>query len=365
MLHSDLHLGKNLRAFLQIGRWDTLNKNLVVPVDRDYYDFAQGFVDLSIAAEPLETITLRSGRQEMPLGSGRFVGIREGANTRQSFDGFRAFATWHNRARIDAFLTRPTVIRRGSFDDGPDPHQVFGGLYGTLPVDPTANFNIDGYYYMLSTKGAPFTPGPPRNRVQTIGMRLWGGVDPWDYDVDVLAQFGTQDRSRIRAGGIATKVGYSLPQGQAWWRPRLVLEANYFSGNRNPGSGEVNTFNPLFPKALGGYDGAHETSANLIDIYPSLKLHPAPNVALEFGVDMNWRASTRDFVYVTPFFPLAGTATVPGRYISTNYVVQASWAVTSAVYLYTTLVHLAAGPAITNARGKSMDYATVVVRVRF
>jgi len=365
MVDADLHLGENVRTFIQFGREDAANKLLLAPVDRDRLDLAQGFFDLSSTTELADRVTLRVGRQEIALGSGRFVVPREAPNVRGAFDGVRSFATWENGSRLDLVLTRPTVIRPGSFDDGPDPHEIFGAAYYTFPVEGANHVNIDGYYYLLSSHIGAADPGHPAGLRNTVGMRLWGGVDPWDYDSDVVFQFGSQNQSEIRAGGVAAKAGYSFPNGEAWWRPRLVLQANYFSGTEDPNSRVINTFIPLYAGPLGFIEPALQTFENIIDFYPSLKLHPTKSIAIQFGPDFTWRASTHDAVYLTPGIAVPGTANVPGRYIGTNLILQGSWAATANLSFLVSLVHVVAGPAITNARGKDTDYAAVVAKVSF
>src|SRR5271154_4573537 len=72
MLHTDWHLGKYVRAFVQ----------------------------------------LQAGRQELNYGSGRLVSVREGPNVRQSFDGAKLkgkVGEW----RIDMFATRPDLDKPG------------------------------------------------------------------------------------------------------------------------------------------------------------------------------------------------------------------------------------------------------------
>ena len=51
MVNADLHLGENVRTFVQFGREDAANKLLLAPVDRDRFDLAQGFLDLSSTME--------------------------------------------------------------------------------------------------------------------------------------------------------------------------------------------------------------------------------------------------------------------------------------------------------------------------
>jgi hypothetical protein len=61
-------------------------------------------------------------------------------------------------------------------------------------------------------------------------------------------------------------------------------------------------------------------------------------------------------VYIAPSIPLPGTAAAPGRYIGTNYVLQASWTATPHLSVNGSFVHVDAGPAISHAHGKNLDY---------
>jgi hypothetical protein len=110
---------------------------------------------------------------------------------------------------------------------------------------------------------------------------------------------------------------------------------------------------------------AQKTYENVIDFHPSLKLHPTKSIAIEFGPQFVCRASTHDSVYLTPDIGVPGTANVPGRYIGTNLILQASWATTANLSFLVSLAQLAAGPAITNAHGKDIDYAAFQTKVRF
>ena len=166
-----------------------------------------------------------------------------------------------------------------------------------------------------------------------------------------------QGHDDIRAGGIATKFGYSIDSFP--WRPRLGMQADYFSGGQGGNGKTVNSFNPLFPR--GGYFSEPGLQAfdNLIDVYPSVTLNPENTVAVMAGVDFAWRANESDAVYITPNVPMPGTSTAHGRYIGTNFVLQASWTATRNASLNGSYVHLKAGPAITNANGKDIDYVAL------
>ncbi len=109
LFHVDLHAGKRFRFFgelsssLEEGR--TGGPRPVI--DQDRLDVHQGFFDF-LLLKPREdsSLSLRIGRQELALGSGRLVALREGPNVPLSFDGFRL--SWHSAVwQVDGFATRP------------------------------------------------------------------------------------------------------------------------------------------------------------------------------------------------------------------------------------------------------------------
>jgi hypothetical protein len=73
----------------------------------------QAFVEVKLPNAADSVFHLRVGRQEINLGSSRLVGIREGPNVRQSYDGGR-LAIEHSHGRVDLLAVRPAIrnIRR-------------------------------------------------------------------------------------------------------------------------------------------------------------------------------------------------------------------------------------------------------------
>ena len=83
LLHADLHAGKRFRFFLEFAssleNYRTGGPRPVI--DEDKLDVHQGFVDLLLLKPRADSsLTLRAGRQELALGSGRMVALREGPN---------------------------------------------------------------------------------------------------------------------------------------------------------------------------------------------------------------------------------------------------------------------------------------------
>ncbi len=91
LLGADLHVTPYFRSFVQLGFHDVYGKDgTITSTERSRFDLQQAFAEGNLPLGEGEKLTLRTGRQEMPLGSQRLVSFREGPNIRQSFDAARA-----------------------------------------------------------------------------------------------------------------------------------------------------------------------------------------------------------------------------------------------------------------------------------
>ncbi len=89
MLHTDWHLGKHFRVFVQLKSGvESFRQGGPRPIDEKKLDFEAAYFEAG-DSDKKNWIVLRVGRQELNYGSGRLVSVREGPNVRQSFDGFK------------------------------------------------------------------------------------------------------------------------------------------------------------------------------------------------------------------------------------------------------------------------------------
>jgi alginate export protein len=363
LLNADLHLGSSVRSFLQLGNEVQAGRgNLRVASDADQLDIQQGFVDVDLPLDDANSATLRAGRQEMSFGSQRLVALRDAANVRRSFDGFRSFYR-EGGLRIDAFLTRPVRERAGPFNDHPNRSQLFGGVYAVIPVAPVPGLTADLYYLGLERRNARFDVGTAHELRHTTGTRLWGGGGGWDYNTELVLQTGSFGRRDILAWMAASDTGFTFTQVKL--APRLGLKANIASGNRDPAGGTLGTFNGLF--ARNGYftPAGLVTLTNLMDIYPSLAVRPTAASDVSIGWDFLWRQSTKDAFYRGGHIPLIPGASSSARTLGNEVDLEAGWQPDRHIRIAASYVHFFAGPFITNGGGKDVDYASVWVTYRF
>jgi hypothetical protein len=363
LLHGDLHLGEHLRAFVQLGRFDAFDARhgSVGATQQNRGDLVQGFVDVSVAAGEGGRLTLRGGRQEMGFGSGRLISERDGPNLRRAFDGGRAMLTLPD-GKLDLFLLRPVRPLGGSFDDSSNDQEAFWGSYATLPLMP--GLSLDAYYLGYERAGARFAQGTGFEQRHTVGSRLAGRGGGWDWDLEAAYQFGAFGTAKIQAWTAASDIGFTL--AALPWKPRLGVKANIASGDADPHDGKLGTFNALYPKVPYFTEAGLVAPANLIDAYPSLRLQPSDAVTLEMGWDVLWRQREADAFYrPVPFTPLARTAGQGNRFIGHQMQASLRWQLSPNLEWRAWYVHFDAGPTITRAGGRDVDFLATSLAFRF
>ena len=372
LVHTDARLSPNVRAFVQLGHHvrygsDTLPR----PSDESDVDLQQGFVDLFWRRGPDDGWIVRLGRQELGFGSTRFVGAREGANLRLSFDA--ALVSWQspNRYRVEVFAGRPVANRRGAFDDRGDDERAFWGVHTTTRLQGESSFperpndqalSLDLYYYGFENKRARFRDGGGSERRDAFGARLFGRAGDLDLDWEAQLQRGRLGASEVRAWTVATDTGRSFPTIS--WSPRLGLRADIASGDAQANDGKLGSLQPLFASPAYFTEAALVAPVNLISLNPHVTLNPRPGLRVQAGWNALWKAEAADAFYRPGPVAVQGTAG-GGRRIGSQSWVGLSASLSRNLALTASAVHFEAGPAIRQGGGRDVDYGTVSLKVQF
>ena len=293
MVHLDLHWNDRARLFVQLkSGLERGRRSGSRPVDEDKLDVGQTFFDVALISSGERKLVVRAGRQEMAFGHQRLVSYREGPNVRRSFDGLRATLrtrTW----TVDAFATRPVKTEPGFFDDSPDPDRSFWGAQVTRALGKS--LSLDLYYFGLKNESAAYDQGTAKETRHTNGARLWGDGRGWDYDVELIHQWGGFGEGSIRAWAVASVFGYTFRDLPT--RPRLGLSLDVHSGDRDPKDPDLETYHPLFPK--GAYYGLITPfgPSNHREIHPVLEAQLSRSLSARADWMFAWRRSLRDGVY--------------------------------------------------------------------
>jgi hypothetical protein len=328
MPYSDWHFGPFLRVFVQLKSSEEEGRQPGPrPTDRKRLDFNQAFIDFSYPRTVLPAdqayLTLRLGRQEIDFGDERLLAVREGPNTRQSFDGARLILN-SSKGRVDVFGLRLDPDETGYFDNNPRwSHETVWGVYSTVPLTTKStaatlnNISLDLFYIGFQQGGAQFNLGVGDELRHSIGGRLWRAhhINGLDFNVLGVYQFGSFGGKPISAFTTAIDAGYKL--FNLPWAPRIAGSLQISSGDSSLNGSRLETFNPMFPAGYyyGGPLNEQIGPKNAIVLQPELDLHPTATLGVYLKALFVWREDTADGLYNTPGFLI-----LPGSVNSQRYV---------------------------------------------
>jgi hypothetical protein len=300
MPHFDLHAGSDFRLFSEF-KFDYVAGRVGGPrpgVDEAPGDVHQTFLEIGPHVSREDGSSLRLGRQEVVLGSGRLFDNNEGPNVKLSFDGVR-WITQTPHLRWDVFALKPVDDNNtGFFEDHPNTQQTTWGSYLTVPAPILSRGMADLYYMGLATKAASYNRGSATELRHTVGIRAFRPpAKGLDYNWEVNYQWGSFGRDSIVAWSLSTETGYTFDQVR--FHPRPMLRADVYSGDGNPAGNTLGTYNSYFPR------GAYFTPKaipflgpqNLVDLHPMVQFQLRRNITGEVSWDWYWRESVHDGVY--------------------------------------------------------------------
>jgi len=356
-VHSDLRIASQVQVFAQLQSDFAPGKKVLTPVDQDRLDLEQAFVAVT---EPLDsgTLKLRFGRQEIGFDLQRFISVRDGPNVRQSYDA--AWADYeHGPWRYIAFYSRPVQDRDlRPFDDYSNGALTYGGFRVERQILDSAT--LAAYFSRFTQDSARFISANGNERRNIADLHFAGTREQFDWDIEGMTQTGEIGSKDIQAWAFGSILGYSWPEDT--WTPRLGLQMDAASGNKDPNGQQLNTFNPLFPNGyyvtLAGYTGY----VNFIHVKPSVTVHPSRNLKIMLAAGAQWRETTADAVYTQPDIPIAGTAGHPGRYTGTYAQLRIDEILTEHWSVALEAVHFAIADAIRAAGGRDSSYVGAEVR---
>ena len=360
MVHADLHVGEHLRAFGQLkSSLEDGRTGGPRPSDEDRLDLHQAFAE-GMLGIGTGSLSLRVGRQEVAFGSSRLVSVREGPNVRRSFDGVRASVAAHGW-QLDGIGLASAETEPGEFDDETDRGERLWGAYASGPVLGNA-LGLDLYFLGLRRDDSEYDQGTHNERRRTVGTRIFGSPGAWDYNFELVYQWGSFGPGDIEAWTIASDTGYTLKQFPT--QPRLGLRANVTSGDRNPQDDDLETFNPLFPR--GSYFGEASLIGpqNHMDLHPMLDLHVLENVQVTLDWDFFWRESRDDAIYRVSGAPLVSGTASDERYVGSQGSVAIAWQPERHVEIVTTYEHFFAGPFLHDASRRDVNFVAVWLSIR-
>ena len=245
LAHAHFKLAENFELFTELGSSLVSNKDDISPVDKDQLYVNQLFVRYRFAPN----WNISSGRQNLRLGSGRLIDIREGPNVRRSFDFAEIkFQTINLSARY--FFAAPVEPSVGTFDNTYlDFDETLSGIYTTASF--SGNTNLDTYILYQKQNEAIYNNGIANERRVSVGFRHFGDFKKLTYNNELVYQFGKFGDQGISAWTLSFNIQTEMDfLGKS---VDLGLKTEIISGDTDAMDNKMNTFDALYPR--GAYFG--------------------------------------------------------------------------------------------------------------
>jgi hypothetical protein len=323
-VHVDLRLDDSLRFFGELKVAEVAGRTVPLPTDEDGLDVHQAFAEWKGA-----DTRVRVGRQEFLFGANRRLFPRNGPNVRGSFDAARLTRQWGEWS-VDLLAFKPVNIDRGAFDDSSIDAQRYWVAYATGPV-PFAGFRADTYYIGFERDGGRYVQGVADERRHSIGARLFGRLGAWDHDHEVTLQSGTFGSGDIRAWALEGEVGYTV--ADLPMRPRVSLRYDAGSGDRDPASHTLETFNAVFPRGGVTTEVFNFSPANLLHLRVGYEQRFTQRLGVILSADGVWRTSVRDGLYGPGSNVMVAGAASRARYVGWDVDATLNWRLTRQVMI--------------------------------
>lgn len=269
------------------------NQKPAAPPFQDTMDLRMAYAEIGDTEKGVASV--RVGRQELVYGEQRLVGHVSWLNTARTFDAVRATFR-HKGYRLDAFASSVVNIRDGEFNkhaDGNNFHGLYGGIEKLVP-----KALIEPYLFWRLAPSLTTELGARGNLdFKTVGFR-WVGKLPanFDYGTEMARQIGSLASDDIGAWAGHWVMGYTA--AKIPYKPRLVAEYNYASGDSNPRDGKRGTFDQLYPTPHNIYGLADQVGwRNIHHARAGVEFKPRPKWAVSSFYHSYWLASARDALY--------------------------------------------------------------------
>jgi hypothetical protein len=345
-----LGYGNGFQVFVQCGNGTEAGRAPgPLPTDIDRGDLAQGFIDYAFAAGPGK-LTVRAGRFEMAYDEGALIGLRDGPNVRQVWDGMQSFYVLQD-GRIDAFVVKPVNVSPGYFDDRTLAGQTLRGVHVAASPALIAPVKITAFYYGDTMPHVDFYPQKGKEQTHTAGIRLLASKGTFDGSFGGIGQTGTLATQNVLAWAAHGDIGWTL---KAPLTPRLGLRTDILSGG--DGGGTVHTFNALFPNYAYSTEATIEAPANLVQAGATLGLHPLGAATVNYTLEGLWRYSLHDAFYAAPTFALVPPDGTSRRFTGIEQQVEATWRINKFLDLTAAYVHFEPSAFLRAAHARSQDY---------
>jgi len=263
-LRFDVDVIENVAVVVELQDTRTFGDEGSTVTDTDGVDLKRAeMIFQKILGKPLMA---EAGRFVMAYGDHRLIGDLEWFDQGRTYDGIRSRYGGGDRW-IDAFWV---VVRETM---AVDDDQQLGGLYG--------HWNwLEGYALLvMDNRALTGETGTGHTDLVTLGLRVARETGNWKYTTEAAFQTGDVAGDGISAFAFAFWTTYTL--AETTWRPQLLFEIDYASGDDNPTAGDIGPMQTRFPTNHKWYGYADLVGwSNIVDLRFGASAKPRDTITI-------------------------------------------------------------------------------------
>ncbi len=272
-------------------------------------EFIQGYGELyfkdALGVDDLgneRPLSLRAGRMAFELTDKRLIARNEYRNTTNNFQGYRAVLGQRNSDwQGTVFAFNPIVRFVEQADKANEGQWFYGAMFDVRKWSNVAT--LQPYYYLLQQDGSKVkyatsdslaTAADKTNRnISTGGLRAYGIVSNTgiDWDLNYVKQWGKDNGQDHDAYGYNLESGYTFKHA---WKPRVMANLGYASGDKNPNDKKSQRFERLFGFARPWSHTDYIQMENIRATKIRGEFNPTATLKMDFGYSWYKLASATD-----------------------------------------------------------------------
>jgi len=302
-------------------------------------------------------VSLRYGIHNFEFLDRRLIGNNQWRNTANTFQGFHGtLGQEANDWQIDLLAVQP--MQRLLYGwDRPVKEQWMYAVIGHWRRWSDI-ITLEPYYLALNQKAYD---NVQERLVHSPGLRGYGsfGKSGFDYDFNMVYQFGKNGSQDMEAYGGTVEVGYTFKHD---WKPRLSLFYGYASGDEDPTDNEDNRFERFFGFGRPWSANDYIVYENISTPKVRLELTPSKKVRMDLGYSFYWLASDTDRFSAGNLRDNSGNS---GSMIGHEFDGRIRWQVTPKMEAILGYAHFTAGDFTSNrGRPQDTDFAYLEISVK-
>lgn len=367
--YMELNYGDSITGYIQAIDASIFNSDLpITGIDENRTDLLQFYIDAELAQLGNGKLRGRVGRQFLKYGSQHLVSPLGWSNTFRNFEGAKLYYQSENWD-IDGFWTRPVNAAAGNIfrptsADRSDQSRTFSGVYSTykglqnatldlywLYLDENADnpARLDGQRHTFGGRYARKDAHKDAcgNVVGTLALEVEGAFQVGEHET-----FQAGVNEDIEAAMFHTSLAYTF--NQMPWTPTVTGLFYWASGDDNPGDGENNNFNTLFPLGHAHWGIIDNLNgSNLLDY--SLQASVKPTDKLTLVSAFHWFVQD---AAASPIFNVAGApfaSSAADKDIGTELDLIATYAVSKTLQVQAGYQWFWYGDAVNNSASARDD----------